>query len=44
MKASTLKLLEEAQAFGFKMAGHGYSTAKLIKKALENENNPAILD
>lgn len=44
MKASTRKLLEEAAAFGKRMSGHGYSTSKLIQKALENEDNPDILD
>jgi len=38
MKDSTRKLLEEAAAYGKRNSGYGYSTARLIREALENED------
>lgn len=38
MKPSTRTLLEEAAAYGKRNSGYGYSTARLIREALANED------
>jgi hypothetical protein len=38
MKDSTRKLLEEAAIYGKRNSGYGYSTARLIREALANED------
>lgn len=43
MKPSTRKLLEEAALYGKRNSGYGYSTAKLIREALENEDREAVI-
>jgi hypothetical protein len=44
MKQSTRLLLEEAFKFGRQNSGRGYSTAMLIQRALENEDDHEVLD
>ena len=39
MKQSTRDMLERAAEFGKRMSGHGYSTARLIREALANEDD-----
>lgn len=40
MKESTRKLLEQAAQFGTRNSGYGFSTARLIREALANEDKP----
>lgn len=44
MKPSTRKLLEEAALYGKRNSGYGYSTARLIREALANEDEEANRD
>jgi hypothetical protein len=44
MKQSTRDLLEAAAAYGKRNSGYGFSTAKLIREALENEDKPKDQD
>jgi hypothetical protein len=43
VKQSTRELLEAAAAYGKRNSGYGFSTARLIREALENEAIPEVV-